>query len=270
MRRTFPIGEILALVLVFFLVCNPRSLFSQENSATALSNESPTFVFSGTVVRKGGTSNPNEIRVKVTSVTRSPRAIGKLDGQEVSILTSKPSQYTKNGRYTFSAVGDAAGDTLTLREVPRHAVLRPVGLSAVASERIMDSDLVVQGTVLNIVPQPPAANTADNLPVRLPSEHQSHEKILQLQVTKVLSGSTQKTVIPVRVETSQDVAYASGDTGQADQVKIGESKVFALRWDAVASVWTATAPSDVQPINLVNSIREVLASAPKKEPSPEN
>ncbi len=252
-------GTVVRIILVVLTISSGLIAYPQSTA--------PTFVIAGTVIDKTETAQGGRLRVKVDTSKQTPKSIGDLSSQEVEILTDHPSQYKKNGRYTFSAVGDSAGDILTLREVRTRPAIHPLGLSASVSDRIAKSDAVVQGTILNIIPNTPevAASGSEHLPIRPPSEHRSQVKTVQLQITKVLSGSIEKSVVSVQVETSQDVAHISGDTEETGQIKVGASDIFALRRDPTTSTWTATVPTDVQPTFQMNSVKEVLALQPAAE-----
>jgi hypothetical protein len=92
----------------------------------------------------------------------------------------------------------------------------------------------------------------------MPSEHRSNPKTVQLQITNVLKGSIEKSVIFVQVETSRDVAFIAGEDEEAGEIKVGASDIFALRRDPATSAWTAAAPTDVQPIFRIDLVRQVL------------
>jgi len=249
-----------------------------ETRLEELVQQSP-FVFRGTVLSGNSTTTAalaptaRSTVVRVLEVIRSPRAFGRLAGQDVTINLRQPGQPAPGATVIFYARLHLAADSLALDEVGHQplpsaaaaasgladalAVQRDVRLN----ERLAVASAVVVGTVSNTRLSVAASATTDvGLYV---SEHDPEWSEAVVAVNSVIKGAAADSVVIV-YPASIDVAWF-----RAPKFHAGQSGVFLLHQEGVPgaaaaqydNVYTSLDIPDVLPVDEHPRIRALVANA---------
>jgi hypothetical protein len=234
------------------------------------------FVFVATVMKLGAATVPNfEVRagtvvVKVTRVLQTPKVVGDLTGNEITVQLADPQGMKVGDEAIFFARGVVYAESIVVQEVaPRQKITAPSRAAQVA--HVTDAvgrlpDLQVQthaaGVDLVIVGKVISVNLATGK-ARGPVTH--HDPAWQEAVVEVESvevGTLKQRTVAFLFPSSEDVKWY-----RAPKFSVGMEGVFLLHRQQVAELnqesYVVLDPLDFHPRGRVEAIRKVLKKSPK-------